>query len=250
MILIVFGGLGFYTISDILRIGEIKMVQKKGLTLQSRIILTATLLMILSGALLVWIIQHAHWKDLGFGKQVINALFLSITARTAGFSTISVADLAIPTLMVVILLMYIGGAPNSTSGGIKLTTAVTVMASLRTYIMGKSRVELGWNTVPGRTVRKAFIVFLVSILLIFFILFLMTMTEDQPFLDILFEVVSAFGTVGLTRGITPDLSLAGRIMIIVVMFAGRIGLFTFAVAMSEERDDISYNFPETNIMVG
>ncbi len=250
MFLIVCGGLGFYTFSDIFHFGEIKMVQRKGLTLQTKIILFATLIMILSGALLVWVIQYPHWKSLTFGKQMINALFLSITARTAGFSNIPIANLAIPALMVVIFLMYIGGAPNSTSGGIKLTTALTVMATLRAYVMGKKRVEIGWNTVPGRTVRKAFIVLLVSILLIFFALFVMTLTEDQAFSDILFEIISAFGTVGLTRGITPELSLAGKIIIVLVMFAGRIGLFTFAIALSEEREDESYNFPEINLMVG
>ncbi len=250
MLLIVLGGLGFYTYSDILHVGEIKMVRKKGLTLQSRIILITTLVLILLGAFLVWIIQYSEWQDLPPGKQMINAFFLSITSRTAGFSTVPIGRLAIPTLMMVILLMYIGGAPNSTSGGIKLTTAVTLLASLKTYVTGKKRVEIGWNTVPPRAVRRALIVFLVSILLIFFILFVLTLTEDHAFFDILFEIISAFGTVGLSRGITPELSQSGKILIAFVMFAGRIGLFTFAVAMSEEREDDGYNFPEVNLMVG
>lgn len=250
MLMIILGGIGFYTLSDILHIGEIKIIQKKGLTLQSKIILISTLVLILSGALFIWTIQYSQWRDFSFGKQMLNAFFLSVTARTAGFSTISIADLAIPALMIVILLMYIGGAPNSTSGGIKLTTVVTVLASLRTYITGKNRVEIGWNTLPGRTVRRAFIVFLVSIILIFFVLFILALTEDQAFFDILFEIISAFGTVGLSRGITPELTQIGKIMIALVMFAGRIGLFTFAVAMSEERQDESYNFPEINLMVG
>ncbi len=250
MLLIVLGGLGFYTYSDILHIGEIKMVQKKGLTLQSRIILISTLTLILTGALFIWIIQFSHWKDLTLGKQMINALFLSITARTAGFSTVSIANLAIPTLMVVILLMYIGGAPISTSGGIKLTTAATIMSTLRAFVMGKDRVEMGWNTIPRRTVRRAFIVFLVSIMLIFLVLFVLTLTEDHAFIDILFEIISAFGTVGLSRGITPELTSIGKIMIAFVMFAGRIGLFTFAIAMSELHEDENYHFPEINLMVG
>jgi trk system potassium uptake protein TrkH len=152
--------------------------------------------------------------------------------------------------MVVIGLMYIGGAPISTSGGIKLTTAVTVMSTLRAFVKGKDRVEMGWNTIPRRTVRRAFIVFLVSIILIFFVLFVLTLTEDNAFFDILFEIISAFGTVGLSRGITPELTQIGKIMIAFVMFAGRIGLFTFAIAMSEEREDENYNFPEINLMVG
>ncbi len=250
MLLIVSGGLGFYTYSDILHIGEIKMFRRKGLTLQSKMILITTSSLILSGAILVWIIQYSQWRDLPLGRQLINALFLSITSRTAGFSTFSISELAIPTLMMVMLLMYIGGAPNSTSGGIKLTTTVTLLASIRTFVTGKNRVEIGWNTIPGRTVRRAFIVFVVSILLIFFVLFVLTWTEDHAFIDIFFEIISAFGTVGLSRGITPDLTLAGKIMIALVMFAGRIGLFTFAIAMSEEHEDDSYIFPEINLMVG
>ena len=250
MLLIVLGGLGFYTYSDIMHVGDIKMIRKKGLTLQSRIILITTLVLILSGALLVWITQYSEWKNLPFGKQMLNAFFLSITSRTAGFSTVSISELAIPTLMMVMLLMYIGGAPNSSSGGIKLTTTVTLLASLRAFATGKNRVEMGWNTIPMRTVRRAFIVLIVSIIVIFFVLFVLTCTEDHAFFDILFEIISAFGTVGLSRGITPDLTLTGRIMIILVMFAGRIGLFTFVIAMSEEREDDGYNFPEINLMVG
>jgi Trk-type K+ transport system membrane component len=207
MLLIVFGGLGFYTYSDMLHIGDVKMIPKRGLTLQTKMILITTLVLILSGALLVWTTQYAVWKDLPIGMQITNAFFLSITSRTAGFSTVSVSTLAIPTLMTLMLLMYIGGAPNSSSGGIKMTTMVTILASLRTFARGKNRVEVAWNTIPMRTV-------------------------------------------GLSRGITPDLTLMGRIMIILVMFIGRIGLFTFAVAMSEEVEDDGYNFPEINLMVG
>jgi potassium uptake TrkH family protein len=250
MLLIVLGGLGFYTYSDVLHIGDVKMFPKKGLTLQTKMILITTLVLIISGALLLWTTQYAVWKDLPIGKQITHAFFLSITSRTAGFSTVSVSTLAIPTLMTLMLLMYIGGAPNSSSGGIKLTTMVTILASLRTFARGKNRVEVAWNTIPMRTVRRAFIVLVVSILLVFSVLFALTCTEHHAFIDILFEIISAFGTVGLSRGITPDLTLTGRIMIILVMFIGRIGLFTFAVAMSEEAEDDGYNFPEINLMVG
>ena len=180
----------------------------------------------------------------------MNALFLSITSRTAGFSTVEIGNVAIPALMVIILLMYIGGAPNSSSGGIKITTGIILLSSFRAFVKGKNRVEIGWNTITMSTVRRAFIVFVISIILIFFALFVLSLTEDQSFFDIVFEVISAFGTVGLSRGITPELTYPGRIMIILVMFAGRIGLFTFAVAMTEEQEVNGYHFPEINLMVG
>lgn len=250
MTLIVFGGLGFYTYSNIFHVGEINIIRRRGLTLQSKIILIGTLALILFGAGMIWITQYKDWKGLSVGEQVLQSFFLSITSRTAGFSTVSIGSLGLPTLMVVLLLMYIGGAPNSTSGGIKLTTLVTLMATLFAFIRGKTRVEIGWNTLPMRIVRRAFIVFMGSILLISTVLFVLTWTEDQAFFAILFEIVSAFGTVGLSRGITPDLSLAGKLMIAAVMFAGRVGLFSFAIAMSEVKDDTSYKFPEVNLMVG
>jgi trk system potassium uptake protein TrkH len=131
-----------------------------------------------------------------------------------------------------------------------MTTVMTLLASIRTFAKGKSRVELGWNTIPMRTVRRAFIVFAVSIILIFFVLFVLSWTEDQPFIDLLFEIISAFGTVGLSTGITPDLTIPGKFIIALVMFAGRIGLFSFAVAMSEVQDDTNYNYPEINLTVG
>jgi trk system potassium uptake protein len=250
MLLIVFGGLGFYTYSDIFHIGEIRMVRKNGLTLQTKIILIGTTILIFLGAGMIWLTQYAQWKELPVGEQVLKSFFLSITSRTAGFSVVSIGELAIPTLMMVIMLMYIGGAPNSTSGGIKMTTVMTLIASLRTFTRGKTRVELGWNTIPMRTVRRAFIVFAVSIFLIFSVLFVLSWTEDQSFFDLLFEIISAFGTVGLSRGITPDLTVTGKLLIAFVMFAGRIGLFSFAVAMTEVQDDSSYTYPEINLMVG
>jgi potassium uptake TrkH family protein len=250
MLLIVFGGLGFYTYSNIFHIGEIKMVRHRGLTVQSKVVLFGTLILIFLGAGIIWITQYAQWKDLPVGEQVLQTFFLSITSRTAGFSIASIGELAIPTLMMVILLMYIGGAPNSTSGGIKMTTVMTLLATMRAFARGKTRVEIGWNTVPMRIVRRAFIVFMVSIILICTVLFILSWTEDQAFFDLLFEIISAFGTVGLSRGITPDLTVAGKLLIALVMYAGRIGLFSFAVAMSEAKDDTSYTYPEINLMVG
>ncbi|MFH0759793.1 MAG: potassium transporter TrkG [Bacteroidota bacterium] len=250
MLLIVFGGLGFYTYSDIFRIGQIKIFRKKGLTLQSKVILVGTLILILFGAGMIWITEHGQWKDLPVGEQVLHSFFLSVTARTAGFSIVSIGELAIPTLMMVILLMYIGGAPNSTSGGIKVTTVMALLAALVAFVRGKTRVEIGWNTLSMRIVRRAFIVFMVSIFLIFIVLFVLSWTEDQAFIDLLFEIISAFGTVGLSRGITPDLTITGKLLIATVMFAGRIGLFSFAIAMSELKDDTGYTFPETYLMVG
>jgi trk system potassium uptake protein TrkH len=249
MVIIICGGLGFYTFSDILGIGEQSMIKKHGLTQQSKIILISTLILIIFGALLIWILQIHQWQDLPFGKQVLNAFFLSITSRTAGFSITEIGDIAIPTAMVVILLMYIGAAPNSTAGGIKITTGVILFQSFRAFAKGKNRVEVGWNTIPMITVRKAYIVFIVSIIIIFLAMFMLSLKESSSFFDNFFEIISAFGTVGLSRGITPFLSELSKIVLILVMLAGKIGLFTLAVAMTEESEGTSYHFPEVNLMI-
>jgi trk system potassium uptake protein TrkH len=250
MALIVAGGIGFYTFSDLLHIGDLKQTGKRRLSLQSRIILVTSLGLILFGAILIWVIEKPYWHNLSIGKQVINSFFLSVTSRTAGFSNVSIAGMAVPALMVIVFLMYIGGAPNSSSGGIKITTFVTVIASIRSYITGRDKVEIGWNHISARTVKRALIVILVSFILIFVSLLILTLTEEQDFFDLFFETISAFGTVGLSRGVTPLLSNAGKIIIALVMFAGRIGLFTFAIAVVEEREQDAYSFPEIDLMVG
>ncbi len=250
MIMIVSGGLGFYTFSNIFGIGIKKGGKRRHLSLQTKIILLATAGLILLGAVAVWLIQRPYWQDLSFGEQVLNSFFLSITTRTAGFSNVSIAELAIPTIMVMSVFMYIGGAPNSSSGGIKITTVVTMLFSLQSYISGKDSVKMGWNQVSQKTVKRAFVVIMISIMLMFITLLVLTITEDQDFLDLFFETVSAFGTVGLSRGITPELSTAGKFIIIFLMFIGRIGLFTFSVAIIEERDQHGFSFPEINLMVG
>jgi trk system potassium uptake protein TrkH len=251
MLIIILGGIGFYTLSDIVGIGEKSMINKPGqLTQQSKIILKSTLILILCGAFLIWIMQIHQWKGLPAGRQVLNAFFLSITSRTAGFSPVEISKIAIPTAMIIILLMYVGAAPNSTAGGIKVTTGLILLHSFVAFAKGKNRVEIGWNTIPMITVRKAFIVFIVSIILIFLSLLIMSITEKANFFDIFFEIFSAFGTVGLSRGITPDLTGIGKIVLMVVMLSGKIGLFTLAVAMSRESEGgTSYYFPEISLMI-
>lgn len=249
MFLIIIGGIGFYTFSDIVGIGEVSMIEKNGLTQQSKIILISTLILIVSGAFLIWILQLPQWRDLPFGKQVLNSLFLSVVSRTAGYSITEIGNIALPAAMVIILLMYIGGAPNSTAGGIKITTSVVLLHSFWAFVRGKNRVEVGWNTIPMVTVRKAYIVFIVSIILFFITSFVMSLTEDSSFFDNFFEIISAFGTVGLSRGITTELSAVGKIVIIIVMLAGKIGLFTLAVAVGEEAKGNGYHFPEVNLMI-
>jgi potassium uptake TrkH family protein len=251
MILIIFGGLGFYTIRDILFNKRMRPDKHYHLSLQTRIILTISGILIVVGALVITIIQWKEWSDMPNWLRIMNGLFASVTSRTAGFSTVPIGSLTLPAILMIMFLMYIGAAPNSTGGGIKVTTFGALIAASWAFIQGKDRVEIDWNTIPMTTIRRSFIVLIISLLLIILAVFSISIVEKIDFIDLLFEVISAFGTVGLSRGITPLLSGFSKVVITIVMFMGRVGLYTLAIAVGREsltRHD--YSFPETNIMVG
>lgn len=251
MILIIFGGLGFYTIRDILFNKRMRPDKHYHLSLQTRIILTISGILIVVGALVITTIQWNEWSDMPNWLRIMNGLFASVTSRTAGFSTVPIGSLTLPAILMIMFLMYIGAAPNSTGGGIKVTTFGALIAASWAFIQGKDRVEIDWNTIPMTTIRRSFIVLIISLLLIILAVFSISIVENIDFIDLLFEVISAFGTVGLSRGITPLLSGFSKVVITIVMFMGRVGLYTLAIAVGREsltRHD--YSFPETNIMVG
>lgn len=249
MILIIAGGFGFYTIMDIINPSKMKFPKGQRLKLQTRVVIYSYLTLIFGGALLIWILQRPQWKELPWDQQVMNSLFTSVVSRTAGFSIVEIGTMLIPPLMIVILMMYIGGAPNSTAGGIKVTTAVALMVSLWGFIRGKERIELARRTIPMVLIRKAFIVLVSSILLIFTALLILTITEKHSYFDLFFEIVSAFGTVGLSRGITPFLTEWGKIIIIFVMYTGRIGLVTLALVVTDKLTAHKYRYPDTTLMI-
>lgn len=243
-ILIILGGLGFYTQRELFS-------RKRRYTLQSRIILISSILLIVFGMITLWIFQFESWRAVPVARQALWAFFSSVTSRTAGFSIIDIRALTLPATMIILLLMYVGAAPNSTGGGIKITTAALLTAAFLDFIRGRRSVDIGWDNIPMTTIRRAFVVLLASLILLFTSVTLLTFTEkNQDFMDILFEAVSAFGTVGLSRGITANLSSAGKLILVFNMFLGRIGLFTFAIAAAREQDHKQYNYPETDVMVG
>jgi len=249
MILIVAGGIGFYTITDIINPHKKSFPKGQRLKLQTRIVIFSYIVLIFVGAFLIWLLQRAQWSELPLGQQIMNSLFTSVVSRTAGFSIVEVGTMLIPPLMIVIFLMYIGGAPNSTAGGIKVTTAVTLLVSMWGFIKGKERIELARRTIPMILIRRAFIILVSSIILIFTALFLLSLTETHAYFDLFFEAVSAFGTVGLSRGITPFLSEWGKLIIIFVMYIGRIGMFTLALIVTEKITTHNYRFPDTTLMI-
>lgn len=248
MILIVVGGLGFRTYNQVLKRKE---RFKRNLCLQSRISLQVTLFLILFGTIGIFITDVDRWMAQSFSESLFQTLFTSITCRTAGFSVVEIGDLSVASVMMMILLMYIGGAPNSTAGGLKVTTVYVLLKYLKAQITGHNHVHIGWNTIEESTIRRAVIVFMMSILLSFFGLFLLAIFEKGiETEDLFFEFFSALGTAGLSRGITADLSVAGKLIIATVMFSGKIGLFTLVSLLGENHDNFKYRYPESSILVG
>lgn len=253
MILIIFGGIGFYTMYDILNFSKGGPLKKKRYKLETKIILYSTVVLIFGGAFIIWVLQYQEWKELSVKQQLLNAFFTSVVTRTAGFSNVSPAGLLTSTSMIIILWMYIGAAPNSTAGGIKIPTAVTMISALWAFMRGKQRVDMGWHTINMTVIRRCTVVIMVSGVLIFTSVFLLSITEDlkkHSIFDLFYESVSAFATVGLSRNVTPDLSTEGKLIIIFLMFFGRIGVFTMATLVGEEKQHAKYKFADTNIMVG
>jgi len=249
MILIVAGGLGFYTVIDIINPKKKKFPKGQRLKLQSRIVIFSYIALIFGGAFLIWLLQRPQWKELPWDQQLMNSLFTSVASRTAGFSVVEIGTMLIPPLMIVIFMMYIGGAPNSTAGGIKVTTAVALFVALWGFVRGKERIELARRTIPMILIRKAFIVLISSVLIIFTALFLLSITEKHGYFDLFFETISAFGTVGLSRGITPFLSEGGKLIIIFVMYFGRIGMITLALVVTDRITKHTYRYPDTTLMI-
>jgi len=234
--LFIVGGLGFVVIAELL-----EWRRTRRLTLHARIVLHATLWLSLGGMLAVLALEWRNPATLGgldtLGAKLQAAWFQAVTPRTAGFNTLDTGALTDPTALLTMLLMFIGAGSGSTASGIKVTTLVVLLLVARAFIRGNSQPVAFNRSIPQETIIKAVAVALAGMLLIFTCLFLLTVTEPRKsFLDLAFESVSAFGTVGLSRGVTPDMSAGGQLTLIVTMLLGRVGPLSLGYLMSTQRD--------------
>ena len=233
--LIIFGGLGFLVILDLLRVRSWRK-----LPLHSKVVLSTTGLLLLAGTLLLKATEEMSW---------LGAFFHSVSARTAGFSTYPMGSLTNAGLFVLIVLMFIGASPGSTGGGIKTTTFFALMQEVRT-VFTKRRPGAFHRTLPVETLSKSAVIALLSLLVVCTGTFLLCVLEPElSFIQLLFEQVSAFGTVGLSTGITPGLSVASKLVLIFTMFIGRVGAFTL-VSIWIDRDEPSIHYTEESIAIG
>lgn len=249
MVLIILGGLGFTTLWESIERMKKRNSQRQW-TVHSYIVLRMTLFLIIIGTCLVLILEwNGVLAGYSFGDKLLIATFQSVTSRTAGFNTIDTGALTAGTTMIVVLLMLIGGSPSSTAGGLKTTTIYILYKAMMANISGSNKVEVYHRTIPTAVILRAVTAAFLSVLFLMTGLILLTIFEDFDFIDILFEQVSAFMTVGLSRGITGALSDPGKWVIIVTMFAGRVGMLTIAVALVKKIKASNYQYPQESVMV-
>ncbi|HKL13673.1 MAG TPA: TrkH family potassium uptake protein [Halanaerobiales bacterium] len=248
MILIIIGGIGFGVITEISNFNKFKH-----LSLQSKIVILISVFLIIFGMIVIFGFEYSNPETMGnlsFGDKILSSLFLSVTPRTAGFNTVPTGSLRNSTLFFVIVLMFIGASPGSTGGGIKTTTFGVMTVTLWNLMIGKKDIEIFNRQLEKEVIFKAIAITMLSAGLVILVTLILSITEQGAFIDILFETVSAFGTVGLSTGVTPTLSKIGRTLIIFTMFAGRVGPLTFAVAFAERERKGVYHYPSEDVMVG
>ena len=214
--------------------------------------LSTSLALILIGAAFFFLLEYN--KSIGgenFAGKAMASFFQSVSSRTAGFNSVDMSLIGQPMLIIFIILMFIGASPGSTGGGIKTTTFYVLFKSAMATLRGRKHIEINKSTISFTYVDQAYTIVLFSISLIFLSTFILSITEsDVDFLNLLFEEVSAFGTVGLSTGITPTLSDAGKTIIIVSMYVGRVGTLTLGVAIAKKTLTNRYKYSHGNILIG
>ena len=249
--LIFLGGIGF---AAILNLYQYFFKKDKRLTTTTRIAVKMSIFLIIFGTVMTFILEYSNSKTLGtlpFFEKLGSAFFQSITTRTAGFNTISIAELREPTVFLFVVLMFIGASPGSTGGGIKTTTAGLILFGIVTTIKNKENLEYNKRRISWKIYNKAMVIVFISIMYLIVILFLLIWLENVKVIELGFELVSAFGTVGLSRDLTPRLSDISKLLIMITMFVGRVGPLTITLALSKEKNPKGrYIYPKEDILIG
>ncbi|MEH7120214.1 TrkH family potassium uptake protein [Neobacillus vireti] len=247
--LIILGGIGFIVMNELYEYHVNRRV-----SLHTKIVLITSAILVIIGTIGIFFLEYSNQltlKPLTLSGKILGSLFQSVTARTAGANTLSIGDLTQSSLLLMILLMFIGASPGSTGGGIKTTTFTTLIGAVWSQIRGKEDVIFYRQRIEYETIYKALTVTISGLFLVMLMTLILTITEKgHDFLTILFEVTSAFATVGLSMGLTPELSHIGKVLIMLTMFAGRVGPLTIAFAVTMRRNPDPFRYPKGKIMIG
>ncbi len=246
--LIFLGGIGYAVVKNVFTARR-----SSRLSLNSKLVLSTTALLLALGTVAILLTEMANPATLGpltLPYKLLDAFFQSVTPRTAGFSVIDLARMADYTLFFTIFLMFIGGASGSTAGGVKVNTMAMLFATLGSTLRGREHAGAFGREFITQQIYRALVVVMLSLGLVTVVTWVLTMTENAGFINLLFETVSAFGTVGLSTGITPGLTVAGRLIISATMFAGRVGPTVLAVVLVERRQPAAYRYPQESVSIG
>lgn len=252
---VILGGLGFPVLEDLFNIQKLRDRLKypwKDWHLSTKVALYTSLSLLIVGTVSFYLLETENvLQGMNFMEKMVASFFQSAVTRSAGFHSVDLGKITDATAMIMVFLMFIGASPASTGGGIKTSTFLVIFATAMATITEKGKVEIGRRTITQDIIFRAFSVFAFAVAFNFLSLFVLLLAEpERMFIDLLFEQVSAFGTVGLSKGITSSLSVAGKMVIIVSMFVGRVGVLTLAIAISKRASAKSYRYPNAHLMVG
>lgn len=261
MTLIVSGGIGFTVWWDLIRVGKLiikKEIQPNKfwgkLSLHTKLAITTTLSLIIGGALFVFVLEYHNEGTIGtfsVWNKIQASFFQSVTLRTAGFITIPQENLRDDTSLISIMLMFIGGSPVGTAGGIKTITVAVLFATVMSVIRGKKNVVIYNRKISMDIVKKSLTMICVTLTMLLFLTLALNIAETEAdFMTCLYEIASALGTVGLSKNLTPNLSTVGKLIVILTMYVGRVGPITMAVGFNVKGKKTLVEYPEEDVLVG
>lgn len=249
-LLIILGGIGFSVVIDLYRYFTSR-ARNKRLNLHSKLVLVTSAMLLLGGMIAYFMAEYkVSMAGFTVPDRLLASWFQSVTTRTAGFNTIDVSRLSPASILVSLVLMFIGASPGSTGGGIKTTTFAVLILSLTSMLKGKKDLSTFNRKISLNNYREATSLITLAAILVFGVIFIMMLIEPFSFEKIAFEAFSAFGTVGLSMGITPSLSFTGKLLITLLMYIGRIGPLTIIYALSISRRQTNIEFAEEKIAIG
>jgi len=250
--LIIFGGLGFIVVKDIWDM-YVKGERPKslGLRLHTKLVFSMTAILLIAGTICIFFAENnVNFTGMALKDKILLSFFQSVSARTAGFNSVDIAGLTNASIFSIIILMFIGASAGSTGGGIKTTTFWVLLRSFSSSLQNKEDINAFKRKIPEKIVGKAIAIFILSLGFVILFMYLLSVFESLSFRDLIFEVVSAFGTVGLSTGITAQFHNAGKLLITCLMFLGRLGPLTVVLAFSGYKRKINYTYAQEKIMVG
>lgn len=256
MFLIIAGGLGFPVYWELARRLQVRRKKKMGesrMSFQARLVITVTIVLLVAGTVFTMILEYNNPATLGnlsLPQKLMASMFQSVTLRTAGFATIDQSGFTSASCLLYLILMFIGGSPAGTAGGVKTVTVTLLLASVLANIRGEKEVSIMHRKITDTIIRRCVAIIIFSLTVLFILTGVLLAIEPYDFLDTLYEMTSAIATVGLSRGMTATLGTAGKLIVALAMYLGRIGPITLALAFNSNKGTSAVSYPEGKVIIG